>query len=238
MSSELRWVPLEINPDVMNEWARKAGVSTAEFEFRDIWSLEPEILAVVPQPVKAVILLFPWTAEHRERSAADSARIAEQGQHVISSDVIWIKQTIGNACGSMALLHALGNAGLPVSPGSALDKFFVGCRGKTGTERAVLLEKSQDIAAIHAEMAGLGQTAAPSANARGYPHYTCFVQASSDITGECRLVELDGHRTGPVDRGVCVNLLEDAAKVIKDEYMAKEARYEFGVLALTPVIRD
>ncbi|KAI0704354.1 peptidase C12, ubiquitin carboxyl-terminal hydrolase [Cytidiella melzeri] len=110
MSTKLSWVPLEINPDVMNKWAEKGGVATNEYEFRDIYALDPEMLAFVPQPVKAVILLFPYNAGYLERRADDNARIAKSGQHPIHPNVIWIKQTIHNACGTMALLHTFANA--------------------------------------------------------------------------------------------------------------------------------
>ncbi|KAJ2965531.1 hypothetical protein NUW54_g14087 [Trametes sanguinea] len=38
---------------------------------------------------------------------ATAARIAAKGQHAIDSTVLWMKQTISNTCGTMALFHAL-----------------------------------------------------------------------------------------------------------------------------------
>ena len=70
------------------------------------------------------------------------------------------------------------------------------------------------LANVHAEAASGGQTAAPDADANVDLHFTCFVQAPSPESRfkdsgkiEMRLVELDGRRGGPVDRGVCVDLL-------------------------------
>ena len=38
----------------------------------------------------------------------EEQRIRKEGQ-LVNSDVFFIKQTIGNACGTVGLLHALGN---------------------------------------------------------------------------------------------------------------------------------
>lgn len=84
----------------------------------------------------------------------------------------------------------------------------------------------------------MGQTVAPDSSIRVEPHYTCFVHAPSGTPGVFRMMKLDGERTGPVDRGASENLLEDAAKFIKQEYIAKENSYEFGILALTPKVSE
>ena len=99
---------------------------------------------------------------------------------------------------------------------------------KSPDERAHILEKNATIAEIHAELAGGGQSAVPT-NLDTELHYTCFVAApeaefrerasgavsaddedtakGEDTTG-MRLVELDGMRQGPVDRGECHDLLQ------------------------------
>jgi ubiquitin carboxyl-terminal hydrolase L3 len=86
----------------------------------------------------------------------------------------------------------------------------------------------------------MGQTAPPDPYAEVMPHYTCFVQAPSGEPGAYRVVELDGDKGGPIDRGVCVNLLEDAARVIQEEYMAKESgnMRDYAVLALAPALAE
>lgn len=68
---------------------------------------------MVPQPVKAVILVFPYgeisKSDARKAQEEKSAKDRESGKSEIDPTVVWIKQTIGNACGTMALLHALLN---------------------------------------------------------------------------------------------------------------------------------
>lgn len=114
---------------------------------------------------------------------------------------------------------------------------------KTPQERAKLLETTPLFADIHAAAAAGGQTAAPAADAKVDLHFTCFVQAPSppsrqegiEATDDMRrLVELDGRRNGPIDRGECKDLLEDAAKFIKKYYVDSAESVEFSMLALAP----
>lgn len=97
---------------------------------------------------------------------------------------------------------------------------------KTPLERAQLLETTPLFASIHAEMAAGGQTSVPS-DLNTDLHFTCFVEAPSEAKREAlasgtdpsdlgkqvelsvmRLIELDGGRNGPIDRGKCDNLLK------------------------------
>jgi ubiquitin carboxyl-terminal hydrolase L3 len=42
----------------MNSFLRKMGVPAA-WEINDVYGLEPELLSMLPQPVLALLLLFP-----------------------------------------------------------------------------------------------------------------------------------------------------------------------------------
>ncbi|KAI0704355.1 hypothetical protein BC835DRAFT_1403969 [Cytidiella melzeri] len=234
-----RWVPLESNPD----WSSKAGLVTSQDEFTDVYGFDQELLAMVPRPAKAVVLLFPISEAYEKQRKEEDAKIAKDGQHPVDPTILWIKQTIGNACGTMGLIHALANSNVTLEPESPLSKFIELCMEKSPEERSKLLETTPLFADIHATAAAAGQTAAPSADERVDLHFTCFVQAPSppsrdegvEVEGDQRrLVELDGRRVGPIDRGVCGDLLQDAARFIKDTYVPLSTSLEFSMLALAP----
>jgi ubiquitin carboxyl-terminal hydrolase L3 len=98
-------------------------------------------------------------------------------------------------------------------------------------------------ASIHSEAASAGQTAVPDISQDVDLHFTCFVHAPDPGAREegieaeddaRRLVELDGRRVGPIDRGVCTDLLADAAKYIKENFVKDSTSVNFSMMALAP----
>lgn len=69
---------------------------------------EPELLAMLPQPVEAVIFLFPITEAYEKYKAEEEARLTKLEQN-ISPDIVFFKQTIENSCGMIALLHSVAS---------------------------------------------------------------------------------------------------------------------------------
>jgi len=255
------WIPLESNPEVFNKWAQKAGLVTSQAEFVDVYGLDPDLLDMVPQPVKAVVLLFPIETEGEAKRKEEDERIAKEGQPKIDPTIFWVKQTISNACGTIGLIHALANSEVTFAPTSALQKFIIDSKEKSPLERAQLLETTKLFTTIHAESASGGQSQQIQDTDL---HFTCFVAAPEldvrkkaqelslgkegvkelkeemkEATGEddmkgsgMRLVELDGRRAGPIDRGECTDLLKDTANFIKTRYMSGTASVQFNIMAL------
>ncbi|KAJ6591733.1 hypothetical protein DFH09DRAFT_1259295 [Mycena vulgaris] len=249
-----RWIPLESNPDVLNSWSTKAGLVPLT-QFDDVFGLDEPLLAMVPQPVKAVVLLFPISPESEAQRKREDEEILSHGQPELDPTIFWIKQTISNACGTMGLIHAIANSDVTLVPESPLAKFIDQCTDKTPEERAKLLETTPLFADIHAQAASSGQSAVPT-NLDTDLHFTCFVAApSSRGPGSkgpgMRIVELDGRRNGPIDRGECTDLLavcvsgrdlgrctdvfQDAAKIIQKVYMGNSQSMQFNVMSLGPV---
>ncbi|KAK5135310.1 hypothetical protein LTR08_005414 [Meristemomyces frigidus] len=194
------FIPLECNPEVMTALLRKLGLSPA-LQFHDVFSIDdPDLLAFVPRPAHALLLVFPVSPTYEKfRAEEDSSRTDYAGSGA-GEQVVWFKQTIGNACGLMGLLHGVANgpARQHVQDGSDLDIFFQKATPLAPRERATLLEETEALKTAHHDAAGLGDTAAPEAEASVDLHYVCFVKSE----GDGHLWEMDGRRKGPLDRGV------------------------------------
>ena len=101
------FIPLENNPEVFTELAHQLGVSRA-LRFYDVLSIdEPELLALVPRPVHALIFISPADVYHRvRRHDGPEGPIFEETEGE-TPPVMWFKQTIvsniaGNVRGSSA----------------------------------------------------------------------------------------------------------------------------------------
>ena len=93
-SGSERWLPIESNPDVMNSFLRKLGVPD-DWEVNDVFGLDEGLLAILPQPVLALMLLFPITEKYKDYCREVEAK----GPQEVSPKVYYMKQTISNACG-------------------------------------------------------------------------------------------------------------------------------------------
>lgn len=222
-----RWVPLEANPTVLTDFARTLGMKP-ELQFTDVWSAE--LLDLVPAPRYAVLLLYPLTPALRDASTGSGP--AKQG-------AVFVNQTIGNACGTIALLHALLQpstvAMYPPVEGSALARLGAEFAGKSPAECATVIEASTALDSAQQEFAQRGQTAAPGADENIDLHFVCFVHH------EGQLIQLDGRLDQPVAHGETTpdTLLQDACKVVKSDFMARdEKELRFTIIALTQNAQD
>ncbi|KAK6381487.1 ubiquitinyl hydrolase 1 [Exophiala oligosperma] len=193
------FVPLENNPEVMTHLVRQLGLSPA-LEFHDVYSLtEPGLLAFLPRPAVALLLVFPVTSNYEKfRAAEDSSRPEYTGSGP-EEEVVWFKQTIRNACGLIGLLHAVTNGAArdQIAPGSDLDTLLRQAIPLSPVDRADLLYNSKALESAHASAAAKGDTSAPDAEENVDLHFVAFVK--DEMTGE--LWELDGRRKGPIKRG-------------------------------------
>lgn len=100
---------LENNPEVMSNLVHKLGLSS-KLGFHDVFSIdEPELLAFVPRPAAALLLLFPVSSTYEKFRRDEDENKEEYTGSGDGEEVIWYKQTIGNACGLIGLLHAVSN---------------------------------------------------------------------------------------------------------------------------------
>ena len=189
----------------MSTLATSLGVSPT-LGFHDIYSLsDPDLLSFIPRPVYALIFLCPASIYHRARDVEYNAQ-ATYDRSGPSEPVIWFKQTIGHACGLIALLHGLANGGgkAYIKPDSTLDKLLKRAVELNPKDRAQLLYDSEELEKAHMAAAVQGDSVAPDTSEPNYQHFICFVKAEDG-----HLWELNGGMKGPVDRGL-LGVEEDA----------------------------
>ncbi|KAI0141329.1 ubiquitin carboxyl-terminal hydrolase [Pestalotiopsis sp. NC0098] len=198
-ATKKRWVMLENNPEVMNQLAAKLGLGRdGDLSFYDVYSLDdPELTAHIPRPVLALLVIIPLTpawAQDRQAEDADKGEYAGAGP---DEPVIWFKQTIGNACGSIGLLHCAinGEAATYIQPGSALDEIRTAALPLKMAERAEMLYNSDPFEKAHKSVEQIGDTPPLPAAEHIGQHFVAYVKADG------RLWELEGSRKGPLDRG-------------------------------------
>ncbi|XP_006652603.1 ubiquitin carboxyl-terminal hydrolase 3-like [Oryza brachyantha] len=218
-----RWLPLEANPEVMNQFMWGLGVP-AEVGFCDVYGLDDEMLAIVPQPVLAVILLYPQ--DRKKESVASTSSTVESKK--FNNNVYFTKQTIGNACGTVGIIHAIGNvvSRIKLAEGSYFDRFYKQTADMDPSQRAAFLEEDEEMEKAHSVAVTAGDTEAKDGVIE---HYVCFSCVDDEI------FELDGGNSQPISHGPSSpdSLLQDAAKIIKARIAAYPESLNFNVMALS-----
>ncbi|KAL6855393.1 hypothetical protein ACO1O0_006538 [Amphichorda felina] len=231
------FIPLENNPEVFTSLVHDLGVSP-ELGFYDVYSLdEPSLLAMVPRPAHSLIFITPAPMYFAVRGEDGIPQAKDRLTYDKSGDqepIVWFLQTMGNACGLIALLHSVanGDARRFVKEGSLLDRLLKDAAPLKPLPRADLLYNSQELEEAHMRAARRGDTGAPRADeACGY-HFIAFTKGKDG-----HLWELEGGCDGPVDRG---QLPEDA-DMLSEEALQKGVRkflkhadgnFEFSIVAL------
>lgn len=246
----------------MTSLVHKLGLSP-ELSWHDVFSIDdPSLISFVPRPAHALLLVFPTSKAYQAHRAEEDSALPEYSGSGKEEEVLWFKQTIGNACGLMGLLHAVTNGmtrdliGMlatrnavhqattcladvfAIAPATPLANLITDAIPLSPLERTKLLETSDSLASAHASAAATGDTEAPAADASIDLHFVAFVK-----TPENNLWELDGSRKGPLNRGKLPAdedvLGETALSLGPRKFMKREAdtaggELRFSILALGP----
>jgi len=196
---------------------------------------------MVPQPCVALCLLYPSEKISHARRADLVAR--RQDLPPPPSDLFFMQQHdgIGNACGSIACLHAVANASVAgnftLSKGP-LSNFMQGTMSLDAGQRGWALLDARDLQELSDATAAAGETDGAGTDDANNSHFISFVNCGG------RLYELDGRCFDkatkdavafPIPHGETTpqTFLSDAAKVIRDEFMARDpGSIAFNVVAL------
>ncbi|CAG8222582.1 unnamed protein product [Penicillium salamii] len=205
----------ENNPEIMTKLATRLGLSS-ELQFYDVYCLDgPQQLEHIPRPAMALLVIIPPTAAwNRSRKAED----ANKGPYTGSGPdepVIWFKQTIGHACGSIGVLHSSINGPAVdfINPDSDLAEIRSLAIPLDMTRRAELLYNSEPFELAHKSVEQAGDSYADPTCENGEGHFVSFVKSGS------KLWELEGSRKGPLERGTLAD----------DEYVLSPRALEMGI---------
>lgn len=183
-------------------------------EFLDLFSFDPSTAEEFGIPVnqcKAMILLFPLGGEN---DVEEEKVVTDNWVERIK----FIKQTIDNSCCLMALLHILLNDELLLDVQKAPRVVVKLKESSNGLEE--LIEESEELAKIHKEVAGFGETNLSESELEDVNfHFVALVPArhSSGI------VLLDGRRGEPVFYDGRGEFFEMACRVAREEFVEKSA---------------
>ncbi|KAF6133588.1 ubiquitin C-terminal hydrolase L1 [Phyllostomus discolor] len=201
----------------------RLGVA-GQWRFVDVLGLEEEALSSVPAPACALLLLFPLTAQHENFR---KKQIEELKGQEVSPKVYFMKQTIGNSCGTIGLIHAVANNQdkLEFEDGSVLKQFLSETEKLSPEDRAKCFEKNEAIQSAHDAVAQEGQCRADD---KVNFHFILF----NNVDGH--LYELDGRMPFPVNHGTSAedSLLQDAAKVCREFTEREQGEVRFSAVAL------
>ncbi|PGH14958.1 hypothetical protein AJ80_05721 [Polytolypa hystricis UAMH7299] len=219
MDYKKHFIPLESDPKIFTKLMHDLGVSPS-LSFIDVYSLEDEMLNFIPHPVLALILALPSCPAYEQRTIEVPITTNPN-----EKEVVWLKQTINNACGLYAILHAVCNMPSYIETGSPLHRLAQ----LALSDCVEYLEESEEIDRAYARAAQKGASAAPCAEDEVDHHYICFVKHSD------QLYELDGDFDGPINRGFLTedeDILTGSACNIIRQYTKSEPDRTFALLAL------
>ena len=153
------WKPLESNPEVINTFIHKMGMSTDNFLFQEILSTDDWALDMIPKPALGIIFLSQCTPVQNDFKEAQAPALKPEEAPV---NVFYMKQLAHNACGTIALFHIVLNALEKYPDLVAADSFLHKFRNNANTgnpqERGELFKSSKDILAEHKAAVEEGQS--------------------------------------------------------------------------------
>lgn len=204
---------------------KKCGVSDA-FQLHDVYGLDQDMLDILPKPVSSFILLFPVSENYEAHRRQEDEEL--KGNQT-PENLFFMRQYLHNACGTIALFHAVLNnlKTIEVNDGP-LKAFYEKAKDLTPEERGKLLEQDKDLIDIHQSLAREGQTEAPPEDEKILFHYA----ALTNVNG--MLYEIDGRKNFPVSHGKTSDdsFLADAALVCK-KFMERDPKeLRFTVMAI------
>ena len=123
---EFNWPPLESDPSIFQDYMRAIGLPEP-YGFAELFGMDEELLAMVPQPVDAVIAGVAVQNKAEDRAKGDNSVKSEF--YMSQSGVL------DNACGVIACIHSIfnnvGEGKIELAPDSLLAKHHANVKNLT-----------------------------------------------------------------------------------------------------------
>lgn len=210
---------MESNPEVMNSFLRRVGVKPT-VNVVDILGFDDELLQMVEGKVEGVLLCYPMQGQ------TDSTVDEEAKKRLY-----FMRQTIRNACATMALIHLLANQcnDNDFEPDSSIKEFIRESKQMEPEVKANKFETCDVIASAHERASTQGQTEAPAASESVEYHFISIIHSNNTI------YEMDGRKHGPINHGPTTleTFLKDAIQVVKKFVDINPANPNFSMQAVT-----
>lgn len=199
---------------------------------------------MIPTPCAGVILLFPCTEPiFAERKIQQRQLLHLKKSSTISSaskKAYHVHQVaeFGNACGTIASVHALINGeAIYDGKGGSLHEFCQGHQNDSPQERGKALLQTSALRSTSDQSAShsAAQTSVPDRHGPELDHH--FVAFSPIMVGKSKnggkimddktthVVELDGTKVIPVDHGSIAQILEKYDDVVEETKPLKQRRF-------------
>ena len=210
---------MESNPEVMNSFLRRVGVKP-NINVVDVLGFDDELLQMIEGKVEGILLCYPLTKPTNDN-------VDEEAK----TRLYFIRQTIMNACATMALIHLLANqcSDDDFEEDSSIKQFIRESKQLEPEVKADKFEKNQTIATAHEKSSVQGQTEAPPPSTSVQYHFISLIHDNGTI------YEMDGRKHGPINHGPTKveTFLKDAIQVVKKFVDIDPANPNFSVQAVT-----
>ncbi|KAE9553954.1 hypothetical protein FO519_002818 [Halicephalobus sp. NKZ332] len=174
---KIYWHALESNPETIDKFINNIGVKGVHCE--DVYGFDEECLNFIPKPHYAMILCFPCDDNIYKILRSHYDKLKEDG-YKRPENIFFMKQKIGNACGTFALLHSLSNLKDKIDIGSGSFANWLQKAEKLGIEdRSDCLQNDSDMAQAHDNCARSGETELPGIHVEH--HFITFVNIDNTL---------------------------------------------------------